>query len=180
MTTPLFDMLAEEHPPGPREWRRRLVYEFDVYGTPAPQGSKKAFINARTGRAQVKEQLAERINSWRADVRQTGLDHRIEDLGLLDAPLVVDLIFTFMRPKNHYGTGRNATVLKPSAPPRPAGMPDLSKLARSTEDALTAVLWKDDARITEYGRLLKVYAYEDRDALSSPGARIRIYRLEPR
>jgi len=181
VTTPLFDMFAEDLlPSSVRPWQPVLVYEFDVYGSPAPQGSKKAFINRHTGRAQMKEQLHERIQTWRSDVRDAALKIRNPDLGLLDVPLVADMIFTFTRPANHYGTGRNATVLKASAPPRPKGKPDISKLARSTEDALTKILYKDDALITEYGRLLKVYANEDVDALDGPGARIRIFALEPR
>lgn len=175
MTTPLFDLVVEEHSrPAPVVWRRVLVYEFDVYGHVAPQGSKR-----HVGGGKMIES-SKHVRPWRADVRQTALDYRIPDLGLLDQPLVVDMIFTFLRPAGHYGTGRNAKVLKPSAPPRPAVYPDLSKIVRSTEDAITGVLWKDDSRITEYGRLLKVFAGEDRDALDSPGARIRIFTLEPR
>lgn len=168
----LFDELTS------RVLRRVLVYEFDVYGSPAPQGSKRAWVNPKTGRAQMREQLHERIQSWRSDVRDTALKYRPEGFQLLDGALVVDMVFTFTRPANQYGTGRNSAALKDSAPPRPKGKPDVSKLARSTEDALTKILYKDDALITEYGRLLKVYAGEDRDALASPGARIRIYTLE--
>ena len=53
--------------------------------------------------------------------------------------------------------------------------PDLSKLLRSTEDALTdAGLWADDARVVEYERLAKVYPGEDPEALPVPGVRIEI------
>ena len=53
----------------------------------------------------------------------------------------------------------------------------MSKLARSTEDALTdAGLWRDDSRVVEYTRLAKVWANEDRDALGVPGAVIRVWR----
>lgn len=186
MTLPLFDPM-----PGPggtytrarpvlTGWRPVLVYEFDVYGDPAPQGSKRVYVDQRTGRRGVAESSEEKVKSWRSEVRMAALDRRNGDLGLLDGPLMVDAIFTFVRPAGHYGTGRNARVLKPSAPPRPAVKPDLSKIIRSTEDALTGVLYRDDSRITEYGRLLKVYAGEDRDALEAPGARIRIFALEPR
>jgi hypothetical protein len=49
-------------------------------------------------------------------------------------------------------------------------MPDLSKLARSTEDAITeAGLWADDARVSEYARLAKVWPGCDPDALPVPG-----------
>ena len=38
--------------------------------------------------------------------------------------------FRFVRPKSHYGTGRNAKKLKPSAPPHHTQKPDATKLLR--------------------------------------------------
>ena len=85
------------------------------------------------------------------------------------------MVFTFVRPKSHYRTGRNAHLLRDDAPTRPATIPDLSKLARSTEDALKdAGVIRDDSLIVEYRRLAKVYAGEDPDALSTPGVLVRI------
>jgi Holliday junction resolvase RusA-like endonuclease len=58
-------------------------------------------------------------------------------------------------------------------------MPDLSKLIRSTEDALTdAGVWTDDARVVAYHQPRKVYAGSaDPDALHTPGAVIRVWRV---
>src|SRR5690606_41988758 len=95
-----------------------------------------------------------------------------------DDPLAVAMLFTRPRTKRHDRPGRTAHLLKATAPPRPAGAPDLSKLARSTEDALTSAgVWRDDARGVEYRRLAKVYVGSDPDALSAPAAVIRVYRL---
>jgi Holliday junction resolvase RusA-like endonuclease len=72
---------------------------------------------------------------------------------------------------------------KPTSAPKtrrtwPDKKPDVSKLARSTEDAISdAGLWVDDARVVEYGRLAKVFPGEDRDALQSPGVIVRIQRM---
>lgn len=167
-------------PPSPvvAETKLRLVYAFHVYGSPAPQGSKKGFVNPNTNRVIIVEQQDKRIKSWRSAVAEAAREQRNPDLGLLDEPLIVDMVFTFVRPAGHYRTGRNAHLLRDSAPQRPQSMPDLSKLARSTEDAISKILWRDDARIAEYGRLAKVYANEDPDALDVPGAVIRIYTLE--
>ena len=84
----------------------------------------------------------------------------------LDGPLWVGMVFTVAKPK--------------SAPKRkrtwPATKPDLSKLARSTEDALSdGGAWRDDAMVVEYLRLAKVYPGEDANALHIPGAVISIY-----
>lgn len=145
------------------------MIEFVVYGTPAPQGSKR-----HVGHGRMVEQNAARIGPWRDAVRSdAAMAHG--DAVALDGELFVDMVFSFARPRSHYRTGRNAHLLREAAPGRPAGPPDLSKLARSTEDALKdAGVIVDDARIVEYGRLAKVYVDSDRDALNKPGAVIRV------
>lgn len=145
-----------------------LVYSLRVYGNPAPQGSKKHVGNG------VMVEMSAKVKPWRAAVADAARDVRFE---LLDEELVVDMVFSFVRPRIHYRVGRYAHLLRDTAPLRPASRPDLSKLARATEDALTGVLYRDDSRITEYGRLAKVWAGEDADALDVPGAVIRIYTL---
>jgi Holliday junction resolvase RusA-like endonuclease len=151
-----------------------------VRGQPAPQGSKSAVIVRRrdgTQRAAMIESSHERVKSWRQAV--------VDECGarghaglMLDGPLSLTMVFFLPRPRSHYRTGRNAHLLRDAAPARPAGKPDLSKLARSTEDALTdAGVWADDARVVEYARLAKVWAGEDPGALHVPGAIIRVRQI---
>lgn len=75
---------------------------------------------------------------------------------LLEGPVRLDVTFVRPRPGYHFGTGRNAGVLKPDAPTWCTVKPDALKLARAVEDALTGVVWKDDAQIVDE-RLLKAY-----------------------
>jgi crossover junction endodeoxyribonuclease RusA len=154
-----------------------------VYGVPRPQGSKRAMISKSTGRAILVDQIKD-LGQWRDNVRHEAalaigaLVGTIARSAPLNEPVLVDMVFTFARPGSHYRTGRNSHLLRDGAPARPDGIPDLSKLARAVEDALTdARVWTDDARVVEYGRLAKVYAGEDGDALDRPGARIRVWRL---
>ncbi len=86
----------------------------------------------------------------------------------LTGPLKIQCEFHLMRPKFHYGTGRNAAMLKDSAPDFPTARPDATKLFRSTEDALTGILWVDDAQI-----VLQVVSKRYGD---QPGARIVLSR----
>lgn len=164
----------------PEEARPGPVLQVVVRGTPAPQGSKR-----HVGRG-IMVESSKHVKPWRDAVRTDAVNAAeldFERVGMfpLDCPLIVDMVFTALRPKSHYRTGRNAHLLRDDAPARPMGAPDLSKLARSTEDALTdAGVWRDDSRVVEYGRLAKVYAGEDRDALDQPGAVIRLYRLGAR
>lgn len=148
--------------------------EIIAYGSPAPQGSKR-----HVGHGVMIESSA-KVKPWRQDVLAAAIEAKraIEGFESIDAPIVVRMVFTMKRPRGHYRTGKNAHLIRASAPSRPSGTPDLSKLARSTEDALTnACIWRDDARVVEYERLAKVFIGEDHESLDAPGVRI-VIRVE--
>lgn len=159
------------------------LFTVNVWGTPAPQGSKRAFVirgGPRKGHAAVIESSHDRLKSWRQAVVETA-GEAMNGRQPLQGPLAAMIVFTFKRPKSHYRTGRNAHLLRDAAPAAPAGPPDLSKLLRSTEDALTdAGVWADDALVVEYDRAAKVYCGEDEHALELPGAIIAVRRWHPR
>lgn len=146
-----------------------------VYGSPAPQGSKKFVGLAKSGRGILAES-SKKVKPWRQDVKasaETAIDHWIRanesDWAPMDGPLRARVVFTIPKPA--------------SAPKRkrtyPCRKPDLSKLLRSTEDALTdAGLIADDARMVEFSRLAKVFPSEDPEALHAPGVRIEIELME--
>jgi len=121
----------------------------EVYGQPAPQGSKRAFINKHTGRAAVIESSHDRVRSWRQAVLEATLNSVIQPaFQTFTGPVHLLVTFRLPRPRSHYRTGKNAHLLRDQAPLFPAGTPDLSKLVRSTEDALTdAGAWADDAQV---------------------------------
>jgi len=86
------------------------------------------------------------------------------EVSMVSGPVSVCMVFTLPKPK--------------SAPKKrrtwPDRTPDLSKLVRSTEDALTSAgVWEDDARVIRC-EASKVYPGEGTDALHIPGAVIRI------
>jgi len=142
--------------------------EFFAAGTPAPQGSKRAFRNQHSGRIQMVES-SKRTPEWRSDIRNAA-SAVMGNRQLLDGPLSAEMVFVFPRPRSHYGTGRNADVLKDSAPFWMSSAPDVSKLARGVEDAINAVVWTDDARIALYPRLEKHYG-------ERPGVHVKVMRL---
>jgi Holliday junction resolvase RusA-like endonuclease len=146
----------------------------EVFGQPAPQGSKRAFINKHTGRAHVIESSHDRVKSWRQAVLEATLSHAVQPaFQALAGPVQVAMTFRMPRPKSHYRTGRNAHLLRDTAPLWPAGTPDLSKLIRSTEDALTdAGAWLDDAQVVHHDTW-KSYA----EAGELPGAYIIIREI---
>lgn len=143
-----------------------------VYGTPAPQGSKKfvGFTKPKPGEARGRAIMIEsskEVGPWRDRVGAAARAVR-DGRPPMDGPLIARMVFTMTKPA--------------SAPKRqrsyPKSRPDLSKLARSTEDALVeAGLIQDDSRIVGYDRLAKVYPNEDPEALDATGVRIEIRML---
>jgi Holliday junction resolvase RusA-like endonuclease len=80
---------------------------------------------------------------WKTTVSQTAAEQFRGEL--LDGPLAVEFTFRVVRPKGHFGK----RGLLPSAPEFPAVKPDLLKLARGVEDALTGIVWRDDSLIVD-------------------------------
>lgn len=67
----------------------------------------------------------------------------------LEGPIKISCIFYMSRPKNHYGTGKNAGKLKLNAPTLYTKKPDLDNLEKMVFDCLNHVAWKDDSQIVE-------------------------------
>jgi len=78
-----------------------------------------------------------------------------------DCPLRVDMQFFFPRPKNHYGTGKNSQVLKPTAPNFHISRPDIDNCQKFVLDALNGVFWKDDSVVCE-SKIKKLYSNRPR------------------
>lgn len=116
--------------------------KFFVAGLPKPGGSKKAFVIPGTTRAVVTE--ASKNKDWKRAVSQSAA-LAMGERPFFSCPLAVTTIFIMPRPKGHYGTGKNAGKLKLTAPLAHTSKPDVTKLMRSTEDAMTFIVWKDDA-----------------------------------
>jgi Holliday junction resolvase RusA-like endonuclease len=154
------------------------VIRIVVHGVPGPQGSKTFKGRAQSGKG-IMVESSKKVRPWREAVKAAALD-KYPDHPLLDTPLSVGFTFYLARPACHFGTGRNAGILKPSAPLWPSATgsttPDLTKLARSTEDALTdAGIWRDDARVVTYHTLEKRYCSDRLGDLPVPGAIITVY-----
>lgn len=134
-----------------------------AYGTPGPQGSKTRFPNGGM------KESSKKVAPWRQDVKEAALDLKAGGAPCLDGPIALRMVFTLARPKS---------AVKSRA--HPTTYPDVSKLARSTEDAITtAGLWADDARVVDYYRLAKVWANYDDEALPMPGVLVMAEVIEP-
>lgn len=142
---------------------------FSVYGKPRPQGSKQAQVIyngagkpvLKNGRilAVVRDDNKD-LRNWRNQVADKAMEayrsathtspDNSKDPGLLSGPVALCVEFVRPRPKGQYGTGRNAGILKMSAPEHPTAKPDTVKLARAVEDAITGVVWIDDSQVVKH------------------------------
>lgn len=128
--------------------------EFFVPGIPQPAGSKRGFVNKKTGGVIITD-ACRKSKPWQADVKHFAF-RAYQGPPLLGA-IRLEVEFRMVRPKGHYGTGRNAASLRASAPMYHTTRPDRTKLLRGLEDALSGLLWKDDAQVVQ-GEVEKCYA----------------------
>lgn len=140
-----------------------MPISFFVPGVAKPGGSKKGFYNKKSGRVTITEDC-KASKEWKAAVALFAQQNYSG--APLRGPLRLNIVFHMRRPNSHFGTGRNEGRLKPSAPEYCTTRPDRTKLTRSTEDALTGILWRDDAQVVD-GNISKVYSCR-------PGAEITV------
>jgi len=134
---------------------------FTAHGVPQPGGSKRSFPFSRhDGSLGVRvSDDNPAVAGWKRTVAECALAKVGGGFEPLDGPLAVTFAFYLPRPRGHYGK----KGLRPSAPSWPTVKPDVLKLARAAEDALTGILWTDDARIVDE-RLRKHYCDDWREA----------------
>lgn len=146
-----------------------MMIEFFVPGIPAPSGSKKGFYNKKLKRVFVVDDNQDKMKDWRNAVRGYALDNRPEKL--IQCPVALKVIFYMPRIKGHFGSGKNAGVLKDSAPCFHTKKPDGLKLLRNTEDGLTGIILLDDSYVVRHfcekvygeptGALIRIDVMED-------------------
>lgn len=148
-------------------------------GLPGPQGSK-----THVGGGRLIESSA-KVKPWRDVVAWSAIAARNKVRGWrpLTGAVAVSMTFTMPRPRSHFGTGRNADVVRPSAPARPVSSPDFDKLIRATSDALkTANVYRDDAQVVEYRSPIGEWYDTDHGrvpfVLDGPGCVIQLWDLD--
>ncbi|MFF2864577.1 RusA family crossover junction endodeoxyribonuclease [Streptomyces rubiginosohelvolus] len=159
-----------------------------VHGRPAPQGSKAYKghrTNAATGRrTAILVEQSKRVAPWRHLVTTATRAAAAEQIAThvkqhhdwpthltqpLDGPLEADIVFTVLKPASAPKRKRTWPTTRHSG--------DVDKLIRSTFDGITdAQAIADDSRIIRV-TATKTFPGEHPEALSEPGAVIRLYTL---
>ena len=175
------------------QWREQALVEAAgpdalvvvAYGDPAPQGSK---TRGRNGG--VYESSAKTLKPWREAVKWAvieAVDRARWSTVAKPGGVDLDITVTRERLASHFGTGRNAGIVKPWAVDAlPTTQPDGDKLERAIWDALKwGGVYEDDSQVTDWsGR--KRFAHPgagwtmgrpDPRILTRPGAAIIVRRL---
>lgn len=150
-----------------------MTIEFFVPGIPSTAGSKRTipiFAGKGAGRQWkcnvVTDDSGEKGKNWRESVKASA----VQAMGGLDPfkdiPLLLEITFVMPRPNYHF---RSNGELKANAPKWHTKKPDTTKMVRAVEDAMTAIVWKDDA-IIPMQIVRKIYG-------AKPGASVRVSEL---
>lgn len=137
---------------------------FTAWGTPRPKGSKKHYRD-KSGQVRIVE-AHPATRHWETAVAGAAVEAAREHRAL-EGPVAVDLTFYVPTPK--------------SAPKRrwvyPIRWPDADKLARCVCDAMTGVIYRDDAQVTTL-TARKIYAGRQDDHGRVPAPRVEV-RVQP-
>lgn len=114
------------------------VFSFEVLGESHPEGSTKAFYIPKLKRTVTTHQNQKELEAWRSRVAT-------EAQKALPPSWSCDTV-------SHYGLEVHFVLSRPPSVPRhlrlrPIVKPDLDKLARAVGDALTGIVWVDDAQV---------------------------------
>ena len=113
------DMLNEE-------WLKN--FKFFVMGEPKPQARPRGY---RKGKHIG---FYSPSTAWKDLVMKKA--HDMSKRKVFSEPVIVRIDYQFKRPNSHYGTGKNAGILKLSAPEFHIKKPDLDNLNKAILDAL--------------------------------------------
>lgn len=112
-----------------------MTVEFFVAGVAQPKGSAKAFVPKGWNRAVITSSNP-RLKEWQTLVSLEAARHVSQ--GALEGPVVVEFGFILHRPESLPKKVGHCTK-----------KPDIDKLARAGLDALTGIVFKDDAQVVD-------------------------------
>ena len=123
-----------------------FVLTFTVPGM--PQGKARPRVSLKNGKARA--YTPQKTRAYENQVQFSVLQVLPHGFEAITGPVRVDVRAWYRRPKSHYGTGRNAGVLKPQFENVwPGTVPDLDNVEKAICDSLNGLVWKDDAQVVD-------------------------------
>jgi len=131
------------------------IIRLTVFGRPEQRGSKTPWLPRhkdgslvmKNGRPVIATMDAnKKSKAWMSQVRSAAGSEML-GTNLVTGPISLSIAFYFARPKSHFGSGKNASVLKLSAPAWHTQTPDVDKLVRCLTDSLSGIVFADDRQV---------------------------------
>lgn len=147
------------------------IVQFFVPGIPKPGGSKRGIPFQRKGGGlgvRVIDSGGQSTKDWRACVALAAHE-AMGERPVHNGPCCVEVEFVMPRPRFHFN--KRGELLDRFADVRHMKKPDATKLWRSTEDALTGIVYEKDEFI-DWQQVSKRYADEGKPS----GAWIKVMR----
>lgn len=110
-----------------------MTISFFVAGQPVPQGSSRAFV--KNGKAIITSTSGQSLKDWRGAIAGAAREHTDS---VFVGPVRVVAHFVLPRPKS---------LPKRDVRPWADKKPDIDKILRACLDALTGVVYSDDAQV---------------------------------
>jgi Holliday junction resolvase RusA-like endonuclease len=143
-------------------------HSFFVFGKPATAGSKRAFAHRHTGKIVVLDDC-KTGKAWRKAVQHAA---SVSIRSPLVGPLGLCVSFWLPRPLSHRKKDGSKAL---GAPEYHLTKPDATKLLRAVEDAMTGIVWLDDAQVI-FQSVSKSYA----DGAQRVGAEVKVFEWRPK
>lgn len=121
---------------------------FTVIGLPAPKGSTKAFIvKGKNGPRAVTTGDNRNTKGWQQTIQNCAALELLRpqhfEFFIQEGAIACELTFFLPRPKSLLVKSKAFRTIPHTK------KPDLDKLARAAKDALSRVVWSDDAQVTD-------------------------------
>ena len=116
-----------------------MKIEIEILGEPKPQPRHRHFRRGKF--SGTYDPAKEEKNSFLSCILQYAPERPIK------TGIEMKIKFCFLRPKSHFGTGRNAGNIKKSAPMHHVNKFDIDNLQKFVFDAMNKVFFHDDGQI---------------------------------
>jgi Holliday junction resolvase RusA-like endonuclease len=141
---------------------------FFVPGLPVAQPRHRVSAGISGGRPRAWLPSDHPVHAFKAAVMAAVREHGPQ--ACIDGPVELGVSLLFQRPASHFGSGKNADRLKPSAPAFHVQKPDADNVVKAIKDACTrAGAWRDDSQVWSL-RVVKAWCVEG----EMPGCEIHI------
>lgn len=141
------------------------TFDFVVLGYAEPEGSTRAFHIKKLNRTVVTHQNQKGLDAWRTRVATEAQRALEATPWTMDGTSAygIEVAFLFPRPESVKWWRRRHCTVKP----------DIDKLVRAVNDALTGIAWNDDSQVV---RCVVDKDYADNWPGSEPGAVVTLVR----